>query len=157
MSVETSHEKDFAAWAFEQARVLRAGRVDLLDREGVAEELDDMGRNEQRALRSHLVVLLAHLIKHAAQPERRGRSWTNTIDRTRIDIADVLRSSPSLRRILADEEFILGAWKRAAIDASEEMDRDWRALPGTCPWPIASVLEEGSFPDEFGPDNDPTL
>lgn len=74
MSVETFHEKDFAAWAFEQARVLRAGRVDLLDREGVAEELDDMGRNEQRDLRSRLVVLLAHLIKYAAQPERRGRS-----------------------------------------------------------------------------------
>lgn len=155
MSTPIPHETDFAAWAFEQARALRAGQVDLLDRENVAEELDDMGRNEQRALRSHLVVLLAHLIKHAAQPERRGRSWTNTIDRTRLDIADVLQNSPSLRRLLADEEFILGAWKRGAIDASGEMDTDWRCLPRTCPWPVASVLDEGFLPDEFWPDNDP--
>jgi len=154
MNVPIPHDKDFAAWAMAQAEALRSGNLQELDRAHIAEELEEMGRNEQRELRSRLTLLMAHLIKHVAQPERRGRSWTNTIDRSRLDIADLLGESPSLRRFLADEPFLLGAWKRGAIDASSEMNTEWRDLPPTCPWPIPSILDEAFLPESFGSDNE---
>jgi len=154
MNVQISHEKDFAAWAFAQAEALRSGKLKELDRAHIAEALEEMGRNEQRELRSCLTVLIAHLIKHVAQPELRGRSWTNTIDRTRLDISDLLEESPSLRSFLEDEAFILGAWKRGAIDASGEMNTEWRKLPPSCPWPIPTVLDEEFLPESFGVDDD---
>ena len=40
------YERDLYAWAEEQARLLRAGRFEEVDRENVAEEILDVGRNE---------------------------------------------------------------------------------------------------------------
>ena len=54
-----AYEKDIVAWANEQASLIRAGRFDLLDLEHIAEEIEDVGKSEQRELSSRLVVLLA--------------------------------------------------------------------------------------------------
>jgi len=69
-----TYEHDINAWANEQARLLRAGRFDLLDVEHIAGEIEDVGKSEQRELASRMVVLLAHLLKWAYPPERRGAS-----------------------------------------------------------------------------------
>lgn len=154
MQLPIPHEKDLAGWAFEQAEALRSGRTGMIDVANIAEALEEMGRNEQRALRSHLAVLLGHLTKHVVQPGRRGRSWTNTIERARLEIADAIAESPSLGRLLEDEAFVHGAWRRGALDASGEMGMDWRDLPGNCPWPMSSILDDSFFPDAF-PDEEP--
>ena len=54
------YDEDIVAWAQEQARQLRAGRFDLLDLEHLAEEIEDVGRGEQREWASRMAVLLAH-------------------------------------------------------------------------------------------------
>lgn len=68
------HEKwaFLTAWANEQARLIRAGRFDLLGLEHIAEEIEDVGKSEQRELETRMAVLLAHLLKWQFQPERRG-------------------------------------------------------------------------------------
>ena len=76
----TAHyEADIVAWASEQARLLRSGRFDLLDTEHIAEEIEDVGKSEQRELASRMAVLLCHLIKWCYQPARQGASWLATI------------------------------------------------------------------------------
>jgi hypothetical protein len=45
-----TYEDDVVAWANEQARLLRAGRFDLLDIQHIAEEIEDVGKSEQREL-----------------------------------------------------------------------------------------------------------
>jgi hypothetical protein len=57
------YDKDVHAWAFEQARLLRARRFDALDIEHLADEIEDVARHEQRALADGMAVLLAHLLK----------------------------------------------------------------------------------------------
>lgn len=47
---QTRYEQDIVAWAREQAALLRAGRVDLLDLEHIADEIEDVGKSEQREL-----------------------------------------------------------------------------------------------------------
>ena len=44
------YEKDIVAWANEQARLLRAGLFSQLDIEHIAEEIEDVGKSEQREL-----------------------------------------------------------------------------------------------------------
>jgi len=54
------YEKDVNAWASEQAKLLRTGQFNLLDIEHIAEEIEDVGKSEQRELANRMAVLLAH-------------------------------------------------------------------------------------------------
>ena len=88
----TLYESDYQAWLVHNAASLRAGRV-----ADIAEELEDMGRSEQRALGSHIAVLL-HLLKWQFQPEQRSRSRRLSVDDARDAVDELLDDSPSLRR-----------------------------------------------------------
>ena len=72
------YERDFYAWANEQAALLRAGKLDSADIENIAEEIESMGRSEKRELINRLAVLLLHLLKWRFQPGLRGNSWRAT-------------------------------------------------------------------------------
>jgi len=74
-----SYDNDVMAWADEQARLLRAGCFDALDIAHIADEIEDVGKSEQRELASRMAVLLAHLLKWQLQPTRRGASWEITV------------------------------------------------------------------------------
>ena len=52
--MSTAYESDFYAWARENAALLRSGQLSRIDLEHIAEELEDMGKSERRALGSHL-------------------------------------------------------------------------------------------------------
>jgi hypothetical protein len=69
------YDQDFLAWTEQQAALLRAGRLDQLDLDNLAEELDAMGRGEWGELESRLELLLMHMLKWDCQPARRSRSW----------------------------------------------------------------------------------
>jgi hypothetical protein len=62
------YERDFFAWANQQASLLRAGQFAQADVEHIAEEIESMGRSEKRELLSRLAILLMHLLKWQAQP-----------------------------------------------------------------------------------------
>ncbi len=46
MTSAIGYEDDVVAWATEQASLLRAGRLDQLDRAHLAEEIEDVGKSE---------------------------------------------------------------------------------------------------------------
>jgi hypothetical protein len=68
----TPYDTDIIAWAREQAQLPRTGRLDALDIEHLADEIEDVGKSEQRELEHRMAVVLARLIKWHYQPERRG-------------------------------------------------------------------------------------
>jgi hypothetical protein len=88
------YDRDIVAWAQEQARLLRASRLAELDIEHIAEEIEDVGKSEQRELISRLSILIGHLLKWRYQPERRGASWESTIRTQRNTILRRLRCTP---------------------------------------------------------------
>jgi hypothetical protein len=63
------YEDDFYAWTHAQAAALRAKDWAALDLEHVAEEIESLGNEQRHAVRSHLRVLLWHLLKWAYQPD----------------------------------------------------------------------------------------
>ncbi|MEY2875465.1 MAG: hypothetical protein RLZZ373_2836 [Pseudomonadota bacterium] len=140
-----TYETDLNAWANEQARLLRAGRFDLLDIEHIAGEIEDVGKSEQREMASRMAVLLAHLLKWQYQPERRGASWEKTIKAQRKDISYALSESPSLAPKLQEPLWLDMVWARAVAQAVTETGLN--CFPEVCPWAVRDeVLAESWWP-----------
>jgi hypothetical protein len=143
----TPYAKDVVAWAKEQAALLRAGKLASIDIEHIAEEIEDVGKSEQRELVSRMAVLLAHVLKWCYQPERRGKSWAGTIRTQRKEVKFALRDAPSLRRNFDDADWIDLVWSKSRNLAEAETGLDLDTFPELCPWSMTQVLEEGFLPD----------
>src|SRR5438874_1913261 len=96
------YETDFVEWTAHTAEMLRSGRMDEIDIEHLAEEIEDLGKRDRRAVRSQVRRMLVHLIKQKMQPERDGSSWRGSILSAQGEILDDIADSPSLRRHLRD-------------------------------------------------------
>ncbi|CAH0447796.1 hypothetical protein LMG10661_03869 [Ralstonia syzygii subsp. syzygii] len=55
----TSYEVDVVAWAREQAALLRSGKLSDIGHSAIAEEIEDVGKSEQRELASRMAVVVA--------------------------------------------------------------------------------------------------
>ena len=136
--VRAEYERDFYSWLIEQARHLREGRFEALDRENLAEEIESLGREQFNKLVSALRVLTAHMLKWDHQPSLRSRSWVLSIEEQRLEIADVLSDNPGLRPRIA--EAITRAYRRARIEAAKETGLDEADFPATCPYSFEDIM-----------------
>ncbi len=148
-------DQDFHAWLVAQAQAIRERRLDMLDWENIAEELDGMARNEKHALTSFLRILLAHLLKWAYQTQERElhlSSWRSSILAARDEIEDVLETSPSLGAKHNLDASIEKAYRRARKFAAAEMgisDREMnRMFPTQCPWTFEQFMADGFLPEK---------
>lgn len=146
MSNSTLYERDFYAWANEQAGLLRAGKLSESDIEHIAEEIESMGKTEKRELVSRLHVLLKHLLKWQYQPDARGASWQATIRVQRRDLARHMKDNPSLTSKLP--EAILDAYGDAVIEASAETGLVESTFPEACSWSFEQIMAEDFWPSE---------
>jgi ribosomal protein L29 len=147
----TTYETDIVAWANEQAYLLRSGMLSAIDIEHIAEEIEDVGKSEQRELASRMAVLLAHLLKWQYQSTRQSSSWQRTIKEQRKAIARRLMNTPSLKTSVNDMEWLADAWGDAVSIAINETGLD--CFPEVCRWPIDSILSENWLPSSNGDDN----
>jgi hypothetical protein len=145
MATNTYHG-DIIAWANEQARLLRAGLFTELDIEHLAEEIEDVGKSEQRELENRMTVLLAHLLKWQHQPERQGNSWRNTIKSQRDRIARRIQKTPSLKADLNDAAWWRDVWADALDIAVKETGLLYEAFPESCPWTLNQVMDADFWP-----------
>jgi len=135
-------ENDLVAWAHEQANLLRARRFDLLDIAHLAEEIDDVGKSEQRELANRMAVLLVHLLKWQYQAARRGTSWESTIREQRRVLVRRLQKTPSLRTCLEDSDWWEDAWLDARTEATKETGIGFDRFPPVCPWTASNILDD---------------
>ncbi|MBC7927096.1 MAG: DUF29 domain-containing protein [Bryobacteraceae bacterium] len=131
------YEEDLHAWAYEQARKLRAGEP--VDAEHIAEELETLGRSEQNQLTNRLAVLIQHLLKCEYQPEKRTTSWDASIREQRKRVNRLLDQNPSLRPQVA--ALIADAYDTAVTFASVETGIVEEDFPAECTWSVAFLLD----------------
>ncbi len=141
--MSATYDGDVVAWANEQAALLRAGKFHLLDVEHIADEVEDVGKSEERELASRMALLMAHLLKWAFQPERRTRSWELTIAVQRKAIDKRVTQMPSLKSDLADPEWNEIVWGDAVRQAATETGLD--VFPDVCPWSLSDIREDPEF------------
>ena len=133
-----AYERDLYTWSQEQARLVREGRWDAVDRDNVAEEIESLGRTEFSKLESALRVLLLHMLKWDHQPQRRSRSWAISIKQQRLELDDVLADNPGLRPRL--EEAVGRAYRKARLEATKETKIAENRFPQTCPYPWNDIV-----------------
>ncbi|RIK33423.1 MAG: DUF29 domain-containing protein [Chloroflexi bacterium] len=143
--VESLYDSDFYAWTQNQADLLRQGDFRRLDLDNLIEEIEDMGKSQQRQLESRLVVLIAHLLKWQFQPDKRSRSWQATIRIQRIRLHKLLRENPSLRAQL--DQVIIEAYEVAVEAAWGETGLDSTVFPTTCPYTAEQILDADFLPE----------
>ena len=136
----TTYENDIVAWAKEQAYLLRSGQLSVLDIEHIAEEIEDVGKSEQRELASRMAVLLSHLLKWQYQPDRQSSSWQRTIKEQRKAVLRRLKNTPSLKVSINDKEWLEDVWGDAVSIAIQETGSS--SFPEVCPWTIPHILSE---------------
>jgi predicted DNA-binding ribbon-helix-helix protein len=137
--VRAEYERDFYSWSIEQARLLREGRHDALDRDNLAEEIESLGREQFNKLVSALRVAMLHMLKWDHQPPLRSRSWVLSIEEQRLEIVDVLADNPGLKPRI--NEAIARAYRRARIEAAKETGLDEATFPGPCPYSFDDITK----------------
>jgi hypothetical protein len=139
-----TRDHDFAAWAFDQARRLRELAQlrpnEAIDWELLADEVEDMGRSEQRTAEAFLKLVLVHLIKldfaRAGPPQAH---WRKELQAMRCNL--LRRATPSvLTRLRAELEAIYDVARVEAIAALWDDPELEERTPGTCPYDWDQVI-----------------
>ena len=139
------YDRDFYAWANQQAALLRAGRLAEADIANIAEEIESMGRIEKRELVSRLTILLLHLLKWQFQPGRQSASWRLSIENTRLQLEDHLKDNPSLKSQLPD--VMQRAYRRALNEAVAETGFARTTFPAECPYTFDQAMDPNFWPE----------
>jgi len=141
------YEKDFLLWSEQQATALRAGNLAALDKDGLLEELEDMGNERKEALQSLIRNILAHLLKleySSATDPRAG--WVEEITEFRAQAETKLDDTPSLKHYA--EGLHQKAWPQARkmVEKSFRVYQEKANLPNNCPYTLDDVLDYDFFP-----------
>jgi hypothetical protein len=148
-SVETAphnaaYDADFRDWAASQARALRDHRASALDWDNLAEEIESLGRSDQREVTSRLTTLLVHLLKWRYQSKLQADSLSDTIARERIELPLIFEQSPSLARF-AEAAFDKAYWL-ARREASRQTRLTPHAFPEESPFSLQAALDPDFWP-----------
>ncbi len=143
--MSSTYDDDTYSWALAQAEALRRRSGNELDWDNLAEEIESLGKSQASELRSRYIVLLMHLLKWAFQPDRRSRSWENTIRRERMEIARHLLGNPGLKS--RRDELFGDAYVAARLDASSETDLPIETFAETNPFTMAQAMDDEFWPE----------
>jgi hypothetical protein len=133
-----SYDHDFYSWSLDQARLIREGHWETVDRDNVAEEIESLGREQFNKLESAFRVLMLHILKWDHQPAHRSRSWVLSIKAQRLEIEDVLADNPGLKPRIG--EAIARGYRKARIEAARETGLDESKFPESCPYSFDDLV-----------------
>lgn len=139
------YECDLYVWAQTNAQLLREGRLSEIDVEHIAEELEDVGKSERRALASHIRNLVMHLLKWQFQSRLRSVSWELSIRNARREIQLILEDSPSLVQRFPD--LLAREYSVARTNAIVETGLQEATFPEHCFYTPEQVQDQHFWPD----------
>ncbi len=154
MTIDSLYEEDFYAWTQQQAEALRRlpPLGNELDLEHIAEEIEDLGRSDLRAVAS----LCEQIIEHFLKLEYSGLKdpadhWCDEIVEWRLQLEKVLTRS-------IEAKLDLPGRYRAALKLVRRLERDvpglTSRLPAECPYSFEQIVgsaDEDWFPSSRQP------
>ncbi|HAC66357.1 MAG TPA: DUF29 domain-containing protein [Cyanothece sp. UBA12306] len=139
------YEKDYHLWLQQTIYHLKQSSFAEVDLPNLIEELEDMGRNEKRAIYSNLKVVLMHLLKYRHQVSKRSNSWRSSIREHRQRIKRAFKESPSLQGYF--NEVLTECYQDAKELAAEETGLDLATFENKCPFTTEEILNTEYLPD----------
>ncbi len=140
------YDRDILLWVEAMAELLRQGKYDQLDFVHLIEEVEDLGKRERDRFTSSIRLILHHLLKWQFQPSKRSRSWTQTIQRERLNLENDLQDTPSLVRVLNDE-ILIKLYGQARKAAAIETELPIETFPLDCPYSWDQIQDDMFFGD----------
>ena len=133
------YDDDILTWSEQQAELLRRRSANALDWDNLAEEIEDVGRSQLRAVESHLVQALLHDLKVAAWPLSRDVPHWRAEARGHRDDARAALTPSMAQRI------DVSALYRRALRRMPETNDEQPPLPvpESCPQRLDDLLAEG--------------
>lgn len=136
------YDDDYYTWAKRQAAALRAlstrAPSNEVDWANLIEEVEDLGKNLVRAVRSALYRLMEHAALVALAPDDSPYrdNWLGEMQNFRRDAeADYL---PSMRQIVTPK--LDREWRNARLAAARKLRADPSSLPEARPFTLAELL-----------------
>ena len=139
------YDQDFNLWVESTLELLQQKRFDELDIENLISEVESMGNNDKKSVKSNLRILLMHLLKWQYQPDKHTNSWRTTIKEHRHRLEDDFADSPSLRNYFL--EVFDECYQKARDLASSETGLSLAVFPIECPFHVDLVIKSDFFPD----------
>jgi hypothetical protein len=132
------YEQDILTWSEQQADLLRRRSANALDWDNLAEEIEDVGRSQLRAVESHLVQALLHDLKAQAWPISRDvPHWRAEARGQRDDARSAFTPS------MAQRIDVAALYRRARRRMPETIDgQPPLPVPETCALTLDELLAE---------------
>ncbi len=140
------YSRDENLWYFENVKLIREGKLDLVDWEHIAEALEDMGKRDFREILSRLKILLIHLIKWMFQKDKRTKSWQQTIDEQRDELNSEFEFSKNEKNYA--KENYKSTYQRAKKLASKETGLPLSTFPEEPPFTFEQAIDEDWMPKD---------
>jgi hypothetical protein len=141
-------ESDFYAWTQAQAAAIRAGAWDEVDREHVAEEIEDLWTIQCDYLGSLILGFLELIYRADTRDDEGNYYWQSAVidfHRSMLDRSDARhpdRVAPLLAAQLPHEY----AWARRQVMKRQTPPQ--ATPPEQCPWSLDQLLDERWWPPE---------
>ena len=143
-NTDNLYDRDYYLWLSHTAQLISEGKFHDLDKANLIEEIEDMGRSEQRAIESNLVVVLLHLLKYKYQPAKRSNSWKASIREHRRRLKRAFRASPSLKRYF--EEVFDECYQDSREQAADETGLPIDTFPIESPFTHEQAINPDYLP-----------
>ncbi len=145
-SSQIPYQTDFNLWLQETVILLRSGKLENLDCQNLAEEIEDVGNSRKDAIESNLIRVLQHLLKWKYQPQKRTNSWKASITEHSLRLNKAFKKSPSLKSYF--EQVFVESYQDARLITAQETGLEINTFPEVCPFDQADVLNPQYLPDE---------
>jgi hypothetical protein len=130
------YAEDILTWSEQQAALLRRRSANALDWDNLAEEIEDFGRSQLRAVESHLIQALLHDLKAEAWPLSRDvPHWRAEARGHRDDARDAFTPSMAQR-------IDVSALYRRALRRMPETSDGVLPVPEECPVTLEELLAD---------------
>jgi len=148
ITIQNLYNSDYQLWLENTINQLRQGDFQSVDWPNLLEELADLGKSERRALKSLLTRLLEHLLKLTywqSQRDYNQAGWKKEIRNFRLQIADLLADSPSLKSYL--REILAKCYLDARNLLIDETKLDASIFPLEVLASLEEILDQNWLPD----------
>ncbi|MCK5535293.1 MAG: DUF29 domain-containing protein [Bacteroidales bacterium] len=150
--MQLEYEKDFYSWIYKNINLLKQRKFAELNVDILIDELESMAKRDKRELISHLIILLAHLLKWQFQLKQFSEiyrnfhvsSWKYTIIEQRMQITEQLEMSPSLKTYLSAA--LQKAYPKAVELVHKETGLSKTDFPQICVYGLEQVLNDDFYP-----------
>ncbi|MBD1859647.1 MULTISPECIES: DUF29 domain-containing protein [Leptolyngbya] len=143
------YDTDYQLWIDQTIAQLKAQEFREIDLENLIEEIESLGRSEKHAISSYLMRLCEHLLKikyWESERETCFRGWDIEVANFRLQIQELLETSPSLKSFLQDifsKQYKNG--RKLFLKASQLSDK----LVPVEPWfTLEQALDEDWLPSQ---------